>query len=76
MPNRPSPHQRVPIVDPKTGLVTREWYLHLQKEVLSGTTTGRPTAELYVGLPYFDTTLGIPIWYDGTNWIDATGATV
>lgn len=42
----------------------------------SGTTANRPTTNLYVGKPYFDTTLGIPIWYDGTNWIDAAGNTV
>jgi hypothetical protein len=42
----------------------------------SGTTASRPTIRLLVGQFYFDTTLGIPIWYDGTNWVDATGATV
>lgn len=41
----------------------------------SGDTASRtPTPVL--GQTYFDTTLGIPIWYDGTNWIDATGVTV
>ena len=25
------------------------------------------------GDPYFDTTLGIPIFYNGTNWVDALG---
>lgn len=40
-----------------------------------GETAGRPIApELYE--MYFDTDLGLPIWYDGTNWVDATGATV
>ena len=42
----------------------------------SGTTANRPTERLQIGQYYFDTTLGIPIWYDGTNWVDATGATV
>jgi hypothetical protein len=42
----------------------------------SGTTANRPTERLEVGQYYFDTTLGIPIWYDGTNWVDATGGTV
>lgn len=42
----------------------------------SGLTADRPTERLEVGQYYFDTTLGIPIWYDGTNWVDATGATV
>jgi hypothetical protein len=42
----------------------------------SGTTANRPVTELLIGQFYFDTTLGIPIWYDGINWVDATGATV
>ena len=39
------------------------------------TTAGRPTPQ-GAGSMIFDTTLGIPIWHDGTNWIDATGTTV
>jgi hypothetical protein len=42
----------------------------------SGTTAQRPTTRLWIGRPYFDTTEGKPIWYDGTQWIDATGASV
>lgn len=42
----------------------------------SGATAERPINQLQVGQYFFDTTLGIPIWYDGTNWVDATGATV
>jgi len=41
-----------------------------------GNTSQRPTSNLYQGRPYFDTTLGKPIWYDGSVWRDATGATV
>lgn len=40
----------------------------------SGTTANRPTDGLWIGRPYFDTDLGTPIWYDGTQWVDATGA--
>lgn len=40
----------------------------------SGTTTQRPTVGLFIGRPYFDTTLGQPIWWEGTEWVDATGA--
>jgi hypothetical protein len=40
----------------------------------SGVTGSRPTG--VIGLRYFDTTLGKPIWFDGTNWVDATGAIV
>lgn len=42
----------------------------------SGTTAQRPITGLYIGRRYFDTTLGYPVWYDGTNWVSATGATV
>lgn len=42
----------------------------------SGTTADRPTRGLWAGRPYFDTTLGKPIWYSGTGWVDATGAAV
>lgn len=41
-----------------------------------GTTAARPTAQLVVGQRYFDTTLGKPIWWHGSAWVDATGATV
>ena len=40
-----------------------------------GATGSRPASPITYGM-WFDTTLGKPIWYDGTNWIDATGATV
>jgi len=46
----------------------------------SGVTADRPlntgSPKLQTGQYYFDTTLGIPIWWDGTNWVDATGTTV
>ena len=38
-------------------------------------TASRPTPA-GVGAMVFDTDLGIPIWHDGTNWIDAAGNTV
>lgn len=45
-----------------------------------GTTANRPALAAYqVGYTYQDTTLdadGKPIWWNGTAWIDATGATV
>lgn len=42
----------------------------------SGVTADRPTRYLWVGRTYFDTTLGIPIWYDGSNWVSADGSVV
>jgi hypothetical protein len=46
--------------------------------IKSGTTANRPTT-VYVGMPYFDTTLGKMIWVkqvSPTVWVDGTGATV
>lgn len=51
----------------------------LQDASASGATTDRPQTQLYVGKPYFDTTLGIPIWMKipGTfTWVNAAGAIV
>jgi hypothetical protein len=42
----------------------------------NGDTASRPTFALIVGAMYFDTDLGIPIWYNGTAWVDATGTLV
>jgi hypothetical protein len=44
-----------------------------------GTTAERPTSGLWVGRPYFDDSLGLPIWVKSVNptvWVDATGASV
>ena len=40
----------------------------------SGTTGARPVAPA-TGYMYFDTTLGQPVWWDGTGYVDATGTT-
>jgi hypothetical protein len=42
----------------------------------NGTTADRPTQRLQTGQYYFDTTLGIPIWYNGTAWINASGTVI
>lgn len=39
---------------------------------MNGTTTNRPTSSI-LGQYYFDTTLGIPVWWDGSSFVDATG---
>ena len=50
------------------------------QNVLTGwacTTAGRPSVSpfyaLHTGTMTFDTDLGFPIWWDGTQWVDATG---
>lgn len=49
----------------------------------AATTAQRPTSGVEVGTPYFDTTLGKPIWAKtvpgsggAISWVDATGAAV
>lgn len=41
----------------------------------NGTSSNRPSSPS-VGTRYFDTTLGKPIWFNGTNWVDAAGTIV
>jgi hypothetical protein len=43
---------------------------------LYGLTANRPTSNLQIGDFYFDTTLGYPIWWNGTVWKNASGTTV
>lgn len=46
------------------------------KEILySHSATTRPT-DITAGYMMFDVTLGKPIWWDGANWVDATGTAV
>ena len=42
---------------------------------MNGDSASRPVAPV-AGQFYFDTTLTKPIWYSGTDWVDATGTTV
>ena len=42
----------------------------------AGTTAQRPVSGLVPGLQFYDTTLGIPIWWNGTVWKYAAGTTV
>ena len=43
-----------------------------------GATVDRPTNGIHYGFQYFDTSLypARPIYWNGTGWVDATGATV
>lgn len=42
----------------------------------SGTTANRPVNGLWIGRTYFDASLGIPIWYNGAAWVNASGGIV
>ena len=41
----------------------------------AGSSADRPTTAV-LGQCYFDTDLNKPIWFNGTNWVDYTGATI
>jgi hypothetical protein len=63
-----------------TNDVVKDWNTVFQFLMgLSGTTTNRPVTNLYVGLPYFDSTLGKPVYCKSINpivWVDAMGTQV
>ncbi|RKN74936.1 hypothetical protein [Paenibacillus ginsengarvi] len=50
--------------------------MDLTRSNILGTTAMRPTANLMQGFSYYDTTLNKPIWWNGANWIDGTGAVI
>jgi len=41
-----------------------------------GTKVNRPLNNLQIGQFYFDTTLGYPVWYNGSKWVNASGTVV
>lgn len=60
-----------------------QWFTLVQATVLSirqsGATADRPTKVLWIGRPYYDTTLGKPVWVNSVNptvWHDGSGAVV
>lgn len=57
--------------------VDGSWVETLELPGPSGTTAERPDPALASpGFQYFDTTLGHPVWSNGTAWVNATGTTV
>ena len=47
----------------------------LNAVTLSGNTSSRPTKDLYVGQPFFDSTLNQVVWWNGSEWIKDAPAT-
>lgn len=43
---------------------------------ITGTTAQRPATNRTAGQSYYDTTIGKPVWWNGTNWTDAAGNSV
>lgn len=61
----------------RTTVVTSDEANEISVDVLvvAYTTELRPTVSV-VGTQIFDTTIGKPIWWNGTAWVDAAGTTV
>ena len=63
------------LADLISGIKAKADKTYAKKINQAGSTADRPTtAEL--GQCYFDTGLNKPIWFNGTNWVDYTGATI
>ena len=45
-------------------------FLSVLSTPAKGTTANSPTVDVQVGDYYFDTTIGRPVWYNGTSWVD------
>lgn len=75
-----------PVVEVTTGMISTKWNMwmsslwNISNSIDgSGITADRPTKGLFAGRPYFDTTLGKPIWLKSvrpTVWVDGAGVTV
>ena len=74
------------VVDPETGLIKPEWAVFVQvlqqiavSSSRTGSTSARPTSDFkgrYEGMPFFDRTLGYPVFLKHASsdvWVDATG---
>ena len=64
----------------KFSAVWQSWITRVQSVLnaltASGISAGRPTQNLYVGQPYFDTTLNQIVWWDGSAWIKSAPSTI
>lgn len=60
--------------------ITRVWTAFFEQVFLicfsqsqSGTTAQRPTKRLYIGRRYYDTTLVMPVYWNGSSWRRSDG---
>jgi len=51
-------------------------FSRITSTVRYGTTAQRPAVGQTTGQMYFDTTLGYPIFYNGTKWVNSSGSAV
>lgn len=59
----------------RTSKVDGTWTTWKLDNTTIGNTASRPT-DVNTGFMYYDNSLAKPIWFDGTNWRDATGTVV
>ncbi|TMV43335.1 hypothetical protein FE783_35475 [Paenibacillus mesophilus] len=50
-----------------------EFVPYYSEASMYGTSSERPVTGRYVHMSWFDSTLGKPIWWNGTAWVDAAG---
>lgn len=57
--------------------VAQQWFQSAFIPIFDAQNSGgtNPGETLYVGKSFFNTTYGIPQWWNGSTWIDATGGT-
>jgi hypothetical protein len=81
----PHPEVDVPLVEQPDARMASPWWQWLTSLLrwyrFAAPSDKRPldldTSSANIGFQMFDTDLGIPIWWDGTQWIDATaGASI
>lgn len=68
-------HNNKVILDATTASYTTEEKNTIATVNQAGTTASRPSGAA-TGQQYFDTDLGIPIWYNGTSWVNSNGTIV
>ena len=81
-----SPLPQTNLLTDSKGVMTAVWqawfgsiFQWLGPQGQAGTTAQRPTTKLYIGLQFFDTTLGLPVFVKSLNptvWVNGAGAVV
>lgn len=73
------PTQQEPLVEEEriARVPMRQWMARISTLVTGlvgyGASTGRPTSDLWIGRPYFNTTTGQTEWWNGLTWVTWTG---
>lgn len=74
LPKAPFQSSIIPLTS-KVTAVWQQWFDRVQIIINSitgaGATAGRPTKNLSIGQPYFDTTQNTPVWWNGSAWVNA-----